>query len=246
MANIERTLTAKKTLRKKNTAGGIFLSHFKLHHRPVVTTTVRNRHMDSRKEERAQEWTHIDVVSSWKSNQEWATRKGQSSEETGTGKLATYTKEHHWSSSRSSNRNLTKNPPFCTWSSFPPESSEMDLQSALSWTWETSTSSSFFPLAVPPCWGTESTLLLSAWLQPRYPEARVLAVLRKHSSCQLVTEPSLKAKRPAPAGQSGFWRPLQAAREEQAAPCSQTSEGSPRNSSAVSTQTGSPNWNGAE
>ena len=108
MANIERTLTAKKTLRKKNTAGGIFLSHFKLHHRPVGTTTVRNRHMDSRKEERAQEWTHIDVVSSWKSNQEWATRKGQSSEETGTGKLATYTKEHHWSSSRSSNRNLTK------------------------------------------------------------------------------------------------------------------------------------------
>ena len=168
-------------------------------------------------------------------------RKGQSSEETGTGQLATYTKEHHWSSSRSSNRNLTKNPPFCTWSSFPPESSEMDLQSALSWTWETSTSSSFFPLAVPPCWGTEATLLLSAWLQPRYPEARVLAVLRKHSSCQLVTEPSLKAKRPAPAGQSGFWRPLQAAREEQAAPCSQTSEGSPRNSSAVSTQTGSPN-----
>ena len=152
MANIERTLTAKKTLRKKNTAGGIFLSHFKLHHRPVGTTTVRNRHMDSRKEERAQEWTHIDVVSSWKSNQEWATRKGQSSEETGTGKLATYTKEHHWSSSRSSNRNLTKNPPFCTWSSFPPESSEMDLQSALSWTQETSSSSSFFPLAAPPCW----------------------------------------------------------------------------------------------
>ena len=143
---------AKKTLRKKNTAGGIFLSHFKLHHRPVGTTTVRNRHMDSRKEERAQEWTHIDVVSSWKSNQEWATRKGQSSEETGTGKLATYTKEHHWSSSRSSNRNLTKNPPFCTWSSFPPESSEMDLQSALSWTQETSNLFSFFPLAAPPCW----------------------------------------------------------------------------------------------
>ena len=58
---------------------------------------------------------------------------------------------------------------------------------------------------------------------------------------QLVTQPSLKAKRPAPVGQRGFWRPLRAAREERAAPRSQTSEGSPRSSSAVSTQTGSPN-----
>ena len=45
---------AKKTLRKKNTAKGIFLSDFQLHHRPVVTITVRNwqehRHMDTRKE----------------------------------------------------------------------------------------------------------------------------------------------------------------------------------------------------
>ena len=45
---------AKKTLRKKNTAGDIFLSNFKLHHRPVVISTVRNwqehRHIDSRKE----------------------------------------------------------------------------------------------------------------------------------------------------------------------------------------------------
>ena len=155
-----------------------------------------------------------------------------------TGKLATYTKEHHWPSSRSY-RNLTKNPPFCTWSSFLPESSEMDLQSAFSWTQETSTSSSFLPLAVLLV-GTEATPLLSAWTQPRYPEARVLAVLRKHSSCQLVTEPSLKAKRPAPVGQKGFWRPLRAAREERAAPRSQTSEGSPRSSSAVSAQTGSP------
>ena len=50
---------AKKTLRKKITAGDIFLSDFKLQHGPVVTTTVRNwqehRHRDSRKEERAQE-----------------------------------------------------------------------------------------------------------------------------------------------------------------------------------------------
>ena len=91
------------------------------------------------------------VVSSWISSQEYAKRKGQSSQETVTGKLATNTKEHQWSSSRSSNRNLTKNPPFFTWSSFLPESSEMDLQSSLSWTQETSTSSSFFPLAAPPC-----------------------------------------------------------------------------------------------
>lgn len=69
--------------------------------------------MDSRKEERGQEWTHMYVVSSWKSNQERAKRKGQSSEETGTGKLATYSEEHPWrSSSRPSNRNQTENPPF--------------------------------------------------------------------------------------------------------------------------------------
>ena len=52
-------LKGPRRLRKKNTAGGIFLSNFKLQHGPVVTTTVRNwqehRHMDSRREERAQE-----------------------------------------------------------------------------------------------------------------------------------------------------------------------------------------------
>ena len=53
------------------------------------------------------------------SKRERAKRKGQSSQETGTGKLATCTEEHHWSSSRSSNRNLTENPPFCKWSSPP-------------------------------------------------------------------------------------------------------------------------------
>ena len=47
----------------------------------------------------------------------------------------------------------------------PPQSSEMDLRSALSWTQETSTSSSFFPLAVLLV-GTEATPLLSAWKQP--------------------------------------------------------------------------------
>ena len=35
---------------------------------------------------------------------------------------------------------------------FPPESSEMDLRSVFSWTQETSTSSSFSPLAARPCW----------------------------------------------------------------------------------------------
>ena len=127
----------------------------------------------------------------------------------------------------------------------PPQSSEMDLRSALSWTQETSTSSSFFPLAVLLV-GTEATPLLSAWKQPRYPEAWALAVLRRQSSPELVTEQSLKAKRPVPTGQSGGWRPLRAAREERAAPRSQTSEGSPRSSSAVSAQTGNPNWNGAK
>ena len=64
------------------------------------------------------------------------------------GKLATCTEEHHWSSSRSSKRNLTENPPFCTWSSpthTHSESSEMDLGSALSWTQEMPSLSSFFP-----------------------------------------------------------------------------------------------------
>ena len=91
--------------------------------------------------------------------------------------------------------------------------------------------------------GTEATPLLSAGTQPHYPGAQAL---RKQNCCQLVTEPSLKAKHPAPVGQRGFWRPLRASREERAARCSQTSEGSPRSSSAVSTQTGNPNWNGAK
>ena len=81
-----------------------------------------------------------------------------------------YTKEHYWSSSISY-RNLTKNPPFFTWSSFPPESSEMDLWSALRWTQETSTSSSFFPLAVPPCWW--------ALRQPHYSQCGRSPVIQK-------------------------------------------------------------------
>ena len=124
-----------------------------------------------------------------------------------TGKLATCTEEHHWSSSRSSNRNLTENLPFCIWSSFPLESSEMDLQSALSWTQETSALSSFSPPAAPPCWGTGASPLLSAWTQPSYPETQGLTALRRESSRQLVTQPSLRAERPAPAGQRRFGAP---------------------------------------
>ena len=95
------------------------------------------------------------VVSSWKSNQEWAKRKGQPSEETVTGKLATYSEEHQWrSSSRSSNRNRTETSPFCTWSSSPHPPSPLR--------WTSSQHSAghrkrllhphFFPLAAPPYW----------------------------------------------------------------------------------------------
>ena len=63
---------------------------------------------------------------------------------------------------------------------------------------------------------------------------------------QLVTQPSLRAERPAPAGQRGLWRPLRAAGAERAAPHSHSPEGSPRSSSAASAQTGSPNPNGTE
>ena len=108
----------------------------------------------------------------------------------------------------------------------------MDLQSALSWTQETSALSSFSPPAAPPCWGTGASPLLSAWTQPSYPKTRGLTALRRESSRQLVTEPNLKAKRPAPAGQRGIWRPLWAAGEERAVPRSHSPEGSPRSSSA--------------
>ena len=166
----------------------------------------------------------MDVVSSWKSNQEWAKRKGHSSEETGTGKLANYSEEHlRRSSSRPSNRNRTENLPFVHGAlptpPPPPACSEMDLRSALSWTQETSTSSSFSPLAAPP-----------------YRQA-----LRQPLSSQLGCSPIT----PEPESW-GSWGDRAPTREERAAPCSQTSEGSPTSSSAVSIQTGSPNWNGAQ
>ena len=64
-----------------------------------------------------------------------------------------------------------------------------------------------FVLMFPSCSGTEASRLLSAWTQPRYPEAGALTVLRRESSRQLVTQPSLRAKRPAPAGQRRFGAP---------------------------------------
>ena len=117
-------------------------------------------------------------------------RKGQSFQETVAGKLATYTEEHRWPSSRS-HRNLTKNPPLCTRSSFPP--------SPLRW------------ISGQPSAGHKKRLLhphfsllqrlLSAWTQPRYPGTRALMALRRHSSRQL------KTKRPVPMGQRGVGAP---------------------------------------
>ena len=101
----------------------------------------------------------------------------------------------------------------------PPKCAEMDLRSALSWTQETSTSSSFSPLAAPP-----------------YRRA-----LRQPHSSQPGCSPVTPEPKPW-----GPWGDKAPAREEWAAPRSQTSEGSPRSSSAVSTQTGGPNWNGAQ
>ena len=120
-----------------------------------------------------------------------------------------------------------------------PESSEMALRSALSWTQETSSLSSCFPPAAPPCWGTEASPLLSAWTQPCYPEAGALMALRRESSHQLVTEPSLKAKRPEPTGQRCFGAPggppeksgQPRAHTAQRQPCGERSDWKPK-----------PNW----
>ena len=100
-------------------------------------------------------------------------------------KMATYTEEHQWSSSRSSNTNLPKTPPFCTWSSFPrvlwdlwpPVSLQLDTRNVYCVLIFRSCSASLLV-------GTEATLLLSAWMQPRYPEAWALMVLRRQSSRQ--------------------------------------------------------------
>ena len=101
----------------------------------------------------------------------------------------------------------------------PPKCAEMDRRSALSRTQETSTSSSFSPLAAPP-----------------YRRA-----LRQPHSSQPGCSPVTPEPKPW-----GPWGDKAPAREEWAAPRSRTSEGSPRSSSAVSAQTESPNWNRAK
>lgn len=130
------------------------------------------------------------VVSSWKSNQERAKRKGQSSEETGTGKLATYSEEHPWrSSSRPSNRNQTENPPFAHGILPTPPPSP---PSALRWTSGQRSAGHRKRLLHPHFLllqrlllaGTKATLLLSAGTQPRDPRARALRALRRQSSRQ--------------------------------------------------------------
>jgi len=119
----------------------------------------------------------------------------------------------------------------------PPEFSEMDLRSALSWTQETFTSSSFFPLAAPPCWWALRQCLdaapLSRSTSPDGAEETKLPPAGHRAESE--------GKHPVPTRQRGGWRPKQATREEQAALRSQTPEGSPRTSFAVSTQTGNPN-----
>ena len=134
--------------------------------------------------------------------------KGQSFQESDR-KLATYTREHHWPSSRSYNRNLTKNPPFAhgalprpapvLWDG-PLVSTQLD------------TGNVYLVLIFPSCSAsllasTEATPLLSAWTQPRHPQASTLTILRRQSSCQLVTKPSLKANVLSPQVRGGVGAP---------------------------------------
>ena len=155
------------------------------------------------------------VCGQFMKSQERVKRKGQSFQETVTGKLATYTKEHHWPSSRSY-RNLTKNPPFCTWSSFTP--------SPLRWTSGQCSAGHrkrllcpHFPLlqCLPAGehWGNPAPLSLdtaplSTSLSPDDPEETKLLPAGHQAKSE--------GKCPVPTGQSGVWRPLRAAREERA------------------------------
>ena len=137
-------------------------------------------------------------------------------------KLATYTKEHHWASSRSSNRNLTKNSPFCTWSSplpptprvvwdGPPVSAQLD------------TGNVYFILIFPSC---SASLLVGIEATPR-PLSLDAAPLSRSPNPDGAEETKLppaghraesEGTRPVPTGQRRGWRPTQATREEQAAP----------------------------
>lgn len=137
-----------------------------------VTTAERNWHKHRLQENREARnkpmcmWT----VSSWKPNQEGTKGKGQSSQETAAGKLDTLQQRTSLSSSPS-HRNLTKTPAFSRSSSFSPESSAAGpAWPAPSCSQETSPLSSVFPLPASSLVGTESALLLSAWMRLRYPE----------------------------------------------------------------------------
>jgi len=146
------------------------------------------------------------VDSSWKSSQERAKRKGQSFQETVTGKLATYTREHHWASSRSSNRNLTKHSLFAH-GALPPSSPP----SSLRWT-SGQRSAGHRKHLLHPHFSLLQRLLAgghwgSAWTQPHYPGAQALMVLRRQSSHQLVTELSLKANILSPHVREGVGAP---------------------------------------
>ena len=147
------------------------------------------------------------MVSSWKSNQERAKRKGQSSQETVTGKRPPTRKNisvhplHHLTQIELKTHRFAHGA-LSPWvlRDGPPVSPQLDTGNVYSVLIFRSCSASLLV-------GTEATLLLSAWMQPCYPEAWALMVLRRQSSRQLLTGQSLKAKRPAPAGQRGLWRP---------------------------------------
>ena len=122
-------------------------------------------------------------------------------------KMATYTEEHQWSSSRSSNTNLTKTPPFCTRSSFPrvlwdgpPVSPQLDTGNVYSVLNFRSCSASLLV-------GTEATLLLSAWMQPRYPEAWALMVLKQSSRQPAAHRAESKGKASCARGSEGDLAP---------------------------------------
>ena len=132
-----------------------------------------------------------------------------------------------------------RNEPTCTWSVHENETRKGQSSAQLG------TGNAYFVLIFPSCSasllaGTEATLLLSAWTQSRYPEARALTALRRQSPLAGHRAQS-EGKASCARDQRGIWRPLLAAREERAAPCSESPEGSPRGSSAVSTRTGRPN-----
>ena len=108
----------------------------------------------------------------------------------------------------------------------------------------------YFVLTFPSCsasllFGSEATLLLSAWTQSHYLQAYTLTVLRRQSSCQLL--PSLKAKRgSAPWVRGGLGAPCGPLEKSGQHRAHKPQRSHPECVSAVYTKTGSPNWNGVE